>query len=147
MVQLYFNVRDKISNLQDVPQLLFRLILAYGFFGPAMMKWSNIDGIATWFASMGYPLPTLNAYLAATTEISGAVLLFLGLATRLISIPLMFVMFVAIFTVHLPNGFEAGSNGYEIPLYYLLMLLSLLITGPGRLSLDAVLERYYKKKA
>jgi len=147
MVQLYFNMRDKISALQDVPQLLFRLILAYGFFGPAMMKWSNIDGIAGWFAGMGYPLPTLNAYLAATTELAGAVLLLLGLATRLISIPLMFVMVVAITTVHLPNGFEAGNNGYEIPLYYLLMLVSLLISGPGRLSLDAVLEGYVKKRA
>ena len=88
---------------------------------------------------MGFVLPTLNAYLAALTETAGFVLLFLGLATRIISIPLMFVMLVAIFTVHIGHGFAAGDNGFEIPLYYLLMLFSLLITGPGRISVDAVI--------
>ena len=48
-------------------------------------------------------------------------------------------MLVAIRTVHWANGFAAGSNGYEIPLYYLLMLLTVFVFGPGRLSLDHAL--------
>jgi len=106
-----------------------------------MKKVSNIDAIAGWFASMNFPAPALNAYLAAGTESTGFILLFLGLGTRLISIPLIFVMLVAIFTVHLGNGFEAGSNGCEIPLYYLLMLFSLLITGAGKISLDHLIKK------
>ena len=58
-----------------------------------------------------------------------------------ISIPLMFTMVVAIVTVHLGNGFEAGNNGYEIPLYYLLMLFALLVNGSGKISLDHLIER------
>jgi putative oxidoreductase len=92
------------------------------------------------------PLPKLNAFLATGTETAGFVLIFLGLATRLISIPLMVVMIVAITTVHLGNGFEAGNNGFEIPIYYLLMLFSLLITGPGKISLDALITKFYNKK-
>lgn len=141
MVELYFTMKKYVEKLKDIPPLFFRLILAYGFWGPAMMKWSNMSGIAQWFESLGYPFPTLNAYLAGTTELAGAILLFLGLGTRIISIPLMFTMIVAITTVHLGNGFEAGNNGFEIPLYYLLMLFSLFVTGGGKWSIDYLLSK------
>ncbi len=130
---------EKVSNLRSIPLLLMRWILAYGFYSPAMMKWKDINSIGEWFGSMGIPAPLLNAYLAATTEIVGVVLLTLGLFTRIISIPLMVTMVVAIVTVHLSNGFEAGNNGYEIPLYYLIMLLTLVIYGGGKFSLDYLL--------
>ena len=79
--------------------------------------------------------------MAATTEIVGVFFLIFGLGVRIISIPLMIVMLVAIFTVHLHNGFEAGNNGFEIPLYYLIMLFTLLIYGGGKISLDNLLRR------
>jgi len=110
--------------------------VAYGFYEPAVTKWKDIDGIATWFGSMGIPFPTLNAYMAASTEVLGVVLLTLGLFTRLISIPLMVVMVVAIITVHLGNGFSAGDNGFEIPLYYMLFLFIFMSHGAGDYSLD-----------
>jgi len=125
--------------LQSLSLLLARFAVAYGFYEPAIMKWSDIDAVAEWFGSMGMPLPLLNAYMAATTEIVGVVLLTLGLMTRLISIPLIVVMIVAIVTVHLPHGFSAGNNGYEIPLYYMLFLLIFLSYGAGKFSLDRVL--------
>ncbi len=128
------------TALQDVALLGLRWVLAYGFYGTAKMKWANIDGVAQWFASMNYPLPKVSAYLAASTEALGVALLFLGLATRLISIPLMIVMVVAIATVHWNNGFAAGNNGFEIPLYYLLMLLTLFAFGGGKFSLDKMLK-------
>ncbi len=144
MRELYTNFVQFVQRLKDVPPLLFRIVLSYGFFEPATRKLGNIDAIAQWFASMNYPLPTLNAYLAGITEFSGSVLLLLGLGTRLMTIPLMFVMLVAIVTVHLGNGFAAGNNGFEIPLYYLLMLFSLLVNGAGKFSIDHYLS---KKKA
>ncbi|MEN8187867.1 MAG: DoxX family protein [Bacteroidota bacterium] len=136
----YNGLIDKLKNLKSFPLLAIRLVLAIGFFGPAKMKIGNIDNIAQWFESMGYPLPTLNAYLAAGTESLGVILLFLGLGTRLISIPLMIVMLVAIFTVHLANGFAAGSNGFEIPLYYFIMLFTLLVFGGGKFSIDHLIK-------
>ncbi len=130
-----------LSSLKDLPLLFLRLILAFGFYEPAMMKLKDINGIAEWFKSIGIPMPVLNAYLATFTEVAGVILLTLGLFTRLISIPLMITMLVAIFTVHFANGFAAGNNGYEIPLYYLIMLFALLIYGSGKYSLDYFIEK------
>ena len=128
-----------LSQGQSFSLLLARLAVAYGFYEPAMQKWSDINSVATWFESLGIPLPTLNAYMAATTEIVGVILLTLGLFTRLISIPLMVIMVVAITTVHLAHGFSAGDNGFEIPLYYLLFLALFASFGAGKLSLDYLL--------
>lgn len=137
-VQFYL---EKLNGLNDLALLFLRLILAYGFYMPAVNKWKNMEGIAQWFESMNYPLPLLNAYLAGTTEAAGVILLFLGLGTRVISIPLIFTMIVAIFTVHIGNGFAAGDNGFEIPLYYLLMLFVLLTYGAGKYSLDYLIKK------
>ncbi len=145
-MNIFNKITDHLEKLKDIPPLLFRLVLAYGFYGPATMKLKNFNGIIEWFTGMGMPLPKLNALLATGTETAGFILIFLGLATRIISIPLMVVMVVAITTVHMGNGFEAGNNGFEIPIYYMLMLFSLLITGPGRISLDSLVAKFYNKK-
>jgi len=129
-------IKEILVNFQSISLLLARLAVAYGFYDPAIKKWANIGDIATWFGSMGIPFPTLNAYMAASTEALGVILLTLGLFTRLISIPLMVVMVVAITTVHLAHGFSAGDNGFEIPLYYMLFLFIFLSHGAGKFSLD-----------
>lgn len=127
---------SRLKKIENIPLLILRLILAYGFFGPAMMKIKNIPSIIDWFESMDIPFPVLNTYLATFTEMFGFLFLAIGFATRLITIPLLIVMFVAIVTVHLSNGFEASNNGFEIPLYYSIMLFVLFIYGPGKYSLD-----------
>ncbi|WP_353662063.1 DoxX family protein [Hydrogenimonas sp. SS33] len=137
--QLYTEFSRLAGYFKSISLLLMRLVLAYGFYEPAMMKWSDISAVAEWFGSIGIPFPALNAYMAATTELTGVVLLALGLLTRLISIPLIVVMVVAIVTVHLSNGFSAGNNGFEIPLYYMVMLFALFAHGPGRFSLDRLI--------
>jgi putative oxidoreductase len=142
MRTLYNRFIEGTGKLHDVPLLLFRLILAVGFFQPAMMKLQNLSGVAEWFGSMNYPLPMVSASLSMVTEAGGILLLVLGLGTRLISIPMMFILVVASLTVHLPNGFPAGDNGFEIPLYYFLMLFALMVYGSGRYSLDYMLTRH-----
>ena len=134
--QIYIEIARFFNHMRSLALLLARLAVAYGFYEPALMKWSDITATANWFASMGIPFPTLNAYMAATTEMAGVVLLTLGLFTRLISLPMIIIMIVAIVTVHLPHGFSAGDNGFEIPLYYMLFLLIFVSHGAGRFSLD-----------
>lgn len=146
MIEKYKSVVKQLSKLKDIHLLVVRLILAYGFYNPAIMKWQNINSIADWFGEMGIPLPKLNAYMAASTEMAGVVLLTLGLASRIISIPLIFVMIVAIVTVHIGNGFEAGNNGFEIPVYYILFLFTILIYGSGKFSLDHILTSKMNKR-
>jgi putative oxidoreductase len=156
---------EKLNLGSDALLLALRLMLAYAFFEPALMKIQNFDYIVTWFGSgqgnLNLPLPYLNALLATTTETVGVILLTLGLFTRLISIPLVITMIVAILTVH-TSGFAVAKelsethyvfsngqmqfetnyqymNGFEIPLYYILMLLTLVTKGSGKLSLDHLL--------
>ena len=141
MRTLYKKLVEGTGKLHDVQLILFRLVLAYGFYGPATMKVKNLEGVAEWFGSMSYPFPMVSAILAMTTEVLGVILLTLGLGTRIIALPMMFIMVVAIFTTHISNGFAAGDNGFEIPLYYFLMLMALVVFGSGKYSLDHLVSR------
>ncbi|KAA2242544.1 DoxX family protein [Chitinophaga agrisoli] len=132
----YANWASSLYRGRALPLLFMRLILAYGFLEAARMKWSDIGAVISWFTSAGFPFPTVSAYMVAIFEGAGVALLALGLLTRVIAIPLMIIMLVAIFAVHWPNGFSSAKNGFEIPLYYLIMLLTLLIMGPGSISID-----------
>jgi putative oxidoreductase len=145
MKALYFKVTDKLTSLKDIPLLFIRLVLAYGFYTPAMMKIKDVNSIAEWFKGSEMPLPVLSAYLVTYTEFLGFIFLALGFATRLISIPLIITMIVAIKVAHWENGFNASDNGYEIALYYLVMLILLLFTGPGRISIDYLIDRKVRK--
>ena len=131
------SVKNLLSSFQSLSLLLMRLILAYGFYEPALHKLTGFDGTVAWFTNtLHLPFPWLNALLATTTEALGVVFLALGFQTRLICVPLMVTMIVAIVTVHWQHGFAASGNGYEIPLYYFLMLFVLATTGPGKYSID-----------
>ena len=138
-------IANYTESIRDLPLLLTRLVLAYGFWTSGMMKWNDINAIGDWFATMNYPLPHFNAYMAGVTEVMGAIMLLLGLGTRLISIPLMVIMIVAITTVHMGNGFNAGDNGIEIALYYFTMLFMLLVYGSGKFSVDTFVRKYFDK--
>lgn len=153
-------VNHILSKGEDVALLLLRLFLVYTFYAPAMMKVENFDYIAhTWFVELGIPFPILNAFLATTTELLGVGLLALGLFSRIIALPLIVTMIVAIITVHGPNGFAMVQelpdiysvfyngelqfttayrylNGYENALIYSLMLMVIMTKGAGKLSLD-----------
>ncbi|MGL5394439.1 MAG: HvfX family Cu-binding RiPP maturation protein [Shewanella sp.] len=105
-----------VSRLFDgLAPLALRLYLAPVLMQAGYNKLAHFDDTVAWFANpdwgLGMPMPTLMAALAAGTEFFGAILLLLGLATRLISIPLMITMLVAAFTVHWPNGWLAIADG------------------------------------
>lgn len=126
-----------LSSFQDLSLLLVRLTLAYGFYNPALKKINNFDYIVNWFdSSLHLPFPWLMALLATVTEALIVIFMVLGFKTRFIAVPGMVTMLVAIFLVHWHGGFSATNNGFEIPLYYFLMLSVIATTGPGRYSLD-----------
>lgn len=81
---------------------------------------------------MGFPAPELFAWAAALSEFGGGILLILGLFTRPAAIFVTCTMFVAAFIRHMDDPF--GKK--ELSITYLVLALILLITGPGRLSLD-----------
>jgi len=135
------------KHFQSLALLLARLVVAYGFYNPALLKWSNFDTTVAWFIELGIPFASLATFLTASIEISAVVLLILGLFTRFITIPLMVIMVVAIVTVHYVNGFSAGNDGFEIPLYYFLFLSLFATHGAGKFSLDYILFKRGKQDA
>jgi len=112
------DIFDKIRSYVDfIGPLLLRIYIVPVFWVASNNKWnpfdsdSSLDSVIQWFGNtewgLGLPFPTLMAYMAWSTEYFGAILLALGLATRWISIPLMFTMIVAAVTVHWENGWQA----------------------------------------
>jgi putative oxidoreductase len=128
-----------LSYPKNLILLMLRLIIAYGFSMPALLKVNYLEETATWFENISIPFPTLATYVVSGIESVGIVLLVVGLFTRYISILLSCVMLGAIFFVHLPNGFSAANGGFEIPLYYLLFLILFASYGAGKYSLDRLL--------
>jgi len=99
---------DKLRTLDFLAPLLLRLYLVPVFLVAGVKKLESPENTIAWFDKvLNLPLPTLMYWLASLTEAVGAVLLLLGLATRWISIPLMFTMIVAAGTVHLKYGWLA----------------------------------------
>ena len=86
----------EIAVLFSYPKHLFillsRLVIAYGFTKPALMKLHDMEATAGWFHSLSIPFPTFSAYVVTGVEVVGIVLLILGLFTRQVSVFLMFVM-------------------------------------------------------
>lgn len=98
----------------NIAALLLRLYLAPIFWMAGISKFHSFDSTVEWFGNndwgLGLPFPWAMALLATATELAGAVLLTLGLFTRLISIPLIVTMLVAIISVHWNNGWQAIAD-------------------------------------
>jgi uncharacterized membrane protein YphA (DoxX/SURF4 family) len=105
---------DHSKKLDFIAPLLLRLYLVPVFWMAGTQKLSHFESTVDWFGNedygLGLPLPWLMAVLAIFAELGGAILLALGLATRWMSIPMMFTMLVAAVTVHWENGWLAIST-------------------------------------
>ena len=75
--------------------------------------------------------------LAVFAEFACSILIFLGLATRLATLPLIVTMAIAVFIVHATDAF--GNK--ELGLLYLLIYLVLLVVGAGKYSIDQLISR------
>lgn len=95
--------------------LALRLYLAPVFWVAGMNKLAGFDDVVEWFGNaqwgLGLPLPWLMAAVVIAAEAGGAVLLLLGLGTRLVALPLMATMLVAAVTVHWEHGWQAVHDG------------------------------------
>ncbi|WP_372870399.1 DoxX family protein [Shewanella sp.] len=115
MLQLIQKLNTQGRHIGDaLAPLALRLYLAPVLMQAGYNKLAHFEDTAAWFGNpdwgLGLPFPSLMAGLAAGTEFFGAILLILGLFTRLISIPLMVTMLVAAFTVHWQNGWLAIAD-------------------------------------
>ncbi|WP_438863086.1 HvfX family Cu-binding RiPP maturation protein [Neptunicella sp.] len=105
---------NKTRLVEGVAPLLLRLYLAPILMQAGWNKFQYFDDTVEWFGNsdwgLGLPWPEVFASLAVGSELIGAILLVIGLATRWISIPLMITMLVAAITVHWQNGWLAIAD-------------------------------------
>ena len=106
---------DTTRALDFLAPLTLRLYLAPVLWMAGTKKFADFDSTVQWFGNpdwgLGLPFPALLAFLAAGTEVLGAILLVVGLGVRWISLPLMVTMVVAAVTVHWQNGWLAIAEG------------------------------------
>jgi putative oxidoreductase len=100
----------------------------------------GLDGVVGSFTKMGVPLPGLIGPAVSMIEFFGGIAIVLGLLTRLAAFGVGATMIGAILTVHLPAGFFAPA-GYEFNLSLLAAAATLVLTGAGAFSVDAILGR------
>tara|TARA_R110000772_G_scaffold60576_2_gene136784 strand:+ start:21670 stop:22287 length:618 start_codon:yes stop_codon:yes gene_type:complete len=103
-----------LAHLDGIPALGLRLYLVPVFWMAGSSKMANFSATAEWFGNsdwgLGLPIPYVLAFLATATEVLGAGLLLLGLASRWIAIPLAVTMIVAALSVHWQFGWQAIAD-------------------------------------
>ena len=137
-----------------------RLILGFGFMQHGYAKLARgSEHFTAILHALGMPAPGLLASATIGVELLGGLAVLLGLLIPLASVPMAVVLLVAVFTVHLPNGFSSikllsvdaagahfGQPGYETDLLYLAALAALVLGGSGPLALDNLLFYARRRK-
>jgi putative oxidoreductase len=122
------------SRWTDVGLLILRvfsglaLALAHG-----LGKVPPSEGFVGRVGGMGVPAPELFAWLAAFAEAGGGLLIALGLLTRPASLLVAVHFAIVVLLAHAGDPF----GGRELPLFFLVTALLLLLSGAGRYSVDA----------
>jgi len=139
------------AALTPLGPLLARVALGVVFFAHGSQKLLGWFGGHGWSGTIGFMhdklgIPAAFAALAIIAEFFGALGVLTGLLTRLAAFGIFCVMAVSVFQVHLANGFFADKHGFEYPLTLGLIALSLVFSGGGSWSLDALICRLCKKR-
>jgi len=149
-----------LSPLTDWGLLALRLWAGQEFLLAGYTKLSAGLPAPAWFAGLSFPFPhtllgaDLNWVMAGGLELALGLALILGLMTRLAALGLLYITYVAVYTVHFDLGW-AGWNqietehglGFKVPLMLGIMLLALLTQGGGRLAVDRLLHTSRSKPA
>jgi uncharacterized membrane protein YphA (DoxX/SURF4 family) len=139
---------SRTSTVSTAPAatLLVRLMVGGVFLSEGIQKFLFPDELGVGrFLKIGIPAPHLMAPFVGVVEVSCGVLLLLGLLTRLVAVPLIIDMLVAIGTTKIPLFLQEGfwKTAHEARTDYAMLLgtLFLLIAGAGPWSCDAWLTK------
>ena len=138
MTHIYQQIVARLQVADGIPLLLLRLYLAPVMIQAGWNKASSFDSIVDWFGNddygLGLPMPLVMAFLATAAELVGGVLLLLGALTRLVSIPLMVTMIVAMVSVHAKNGWLAIADASSWLADGTILLNENIMAAPEKIS-------------
>ncbi len=130
-----------------LPQLGLRALIAYEFWESGVEKFNGENWFAQIQEDFPFPFdvvpPAISWFIATWSELVGAIGILIGLGTRFFAATLIILDIVAWVSVHAGNGYNVCDNGFKLPLMYLIILIPLLLSGPGKASIDYWIHRRY----
>jgi putative oxidoreductase len=131
--------------MQAVTRHSLALLLVRLAFGLGMMLhgWPKIQNPFHWMDKAKAPAPAVLQALAALAEFGGGLGVLLGVLAQLSALGIACTMAYAVFT-HVSRGdafVQPGGRSYEAALLYFVVMVALLLMGPGAYSLDARRKR------
>lgn len=144
------NLGNRILNVAPtfmwLPPLLARVVMGWVFIVSGWGKLQNLDRVVGFFGSVNIPAPGFMAPFVGTVELVAGLLLLAGLGTRLASIPLVVTMIVALSAVVGANLEGIGDLFGTQEFLFIVMLIWLMVAGPGRVALDALVANKYRRR-
>ena len=131
--------------LIPVVLLLTRLAWGWELYESGHGHLTHLNATIANFTGWGIPHPRFNAYISGYTEMIGGILIMIGLAARLVSVPLFINFCVAYLTASrmtVMNFFHQDPSNFidDNAFPFLMMSLTILAFGPGLLSIDGFLK-------
>jgi putative oxidoreductase len=112
----------------------------------AMHGWTHVNAdmndTAAYFEGEGYSPGLFWAWAVTLTEFIGGICLAIGLATRLVAVPIFIFLLTAV-NYHSRNGFFWDQGGFEYPLMWAAVVLVFLVNGGGKASVDELIGRSF----
>jgi putative oxidoreductase len=146
-----------LERLDGLGLLALRLWVGQEFVLAGITKLSGGVHAPEWFAGLSFPFPLgilgpdLNWVMAGVGEVSLGLLLVLGLWSRFAALGLLYITYVAVYTVHFDLGWSGWNQietpegqGFKVPLMLAFMLVAIVTQGSGQYALDAW-RRWVKK--
>lgn len=134
------------TKLEWLPPLVARVTLGWVFVETGWGKLHHLPKVIAFFEHLGIPAAHFQAPMVATFELVCGALVLAGLLTRVAVFPLIGTMIVAILTAKLPGLHEVSDLfGFEEYLYIVLFVW-LAVSGPGAISVDRFLGRWWTKR-
>ncbi len=130
-----------------LPPLASRIVVGWVFMWSGWSKLHNLPQMIQNFTEWGIPYPQIMTPLVSGIEFIGGLLLLLGLFTRFAAPPLVVVMLVAIISAkwNQVDSLETLLGFEEVA--YIALFGWLAVSGPGPISLDALLRRWWTNRA
>jgi putative oxidoreductase len=133
----------KVLHHPDLGLLLIRIgIAAVGVFhgGQKVFGWWGGGSVAKFAEGLSdkVPLPMASAWAAALSEFAGGILIGLGLFSRVAAFFFGFTMLVAWGMAH-NFSFLKANNGSDFPFVLMMVAAGLILTGPGKFSINALI--------
>lgn len=150
LARLYLKCAYWASMLKSPFLLVVRLYWGWQLIQSGWGKLHHLDRVSEFFSSLNLPAPGVTAHFVSGLELIGGIALVLGVATRLFGLMLTVNMLVAYWTADrdaLTAFFSDPGKFYNAdPYTFLFAALMVLIFGAGLFSIDALLERQFRKR-